>query len=587
MKLRTSFFNATVLRKDITRFSPVWGLYTIFQVLFVLASWQSEGTGPRFAANAPYILVSMGALNLCYAGLCALLLFGDLFKSRMCNMLHAMPLRREGWFFTHLCAAILFCLVPNALSCLLAAAFLGPDCYVAFLWLGVSLTQYVFFLGVGVFSVMCAGNRLGATAVYAMVNFLAPLVAWLIKTFYEPALYGIEIDLSYLSQGSPAVYFANSRYVSIAYDNMKSIARFEGYLPGQWEYLLVAGAVGLALMALSLLLYRRRQLECAGDLISTRFLSPVILVLYALCVGSVMYMIGEAVNTVLGWLFLFVGLTIGFFTGRMLLEKKVNVFRGKNFLGWGVFLSLFLASLVLTFLDPTGITRRVPRPEQVKTVYVSPYANRYDLTDPRYALSDPADIQAITQLHAQQIAAKLTPGDYDVSMYLRYELTDGTVMERLYGVDADSPQAQVLRKYYSAPKAVLGVEDPQILLQQAQSLEFHPFHTDYPFVGLTSPRSAPEDSLAEKYGYANPIIEHLAPEGFETDELTLGLMDAIMADCRAGSLAQLPVLHRSQDALGELVIRLPSEVRTYRSASILVFEDCENTLAYLKGLTPQ
>ena len=33
MKLRTSFFNGTVLRKDITRFAPVWGLYSIFTLM--------------------------------------------------------------------------------------------------------------------------------------------------------------------------------------------------------------------------------------------------------------------------------------------------------------------------------------------------------------------------------------------------------------------------------------------------------------------------------------------------------------------------------------------------------------------------
>ena len=29
MKLRTSFFNTTVFKKDLTRFSPAWALYTV------------------------------------------------------------------------------------------------------------------------------------------------------------------------------------------------------------------------------------------------------------------------------------------------------------------------------------------------------------------------------------------------------------------------------------------------------------------------------------------------------------------------------------------------------------------------------
>ena len=36
--------------------------------------------------------------------LAALVLFGDLDNPRMCNALHALPLRRETWFFSHAAA---------------------------------------------------------------------------------------------------------------------------------------------------------------------------------------------------------------------------------------------------------------------------------------------------------------------------------------------------------------------------------------------------------------------------------------------------------------------------------------------------
>ena len=125
MKLRTSFFNATVLKKDITRFAPLWGLYTVFMLLVVLAIWGDYTEPARFAGNADEIMVGMGVVNFIYAGLAALCLFGDLFKQRLCNALHAMPLRREGWFLTHCAAGFLFCLGPNALGAVLAAAMLG------------------------------------------------------------------------------------------------------------------------------------------------------------------------------------------------------------------------------------------------------------------------------------------------------------------------------------------------------------------------------------------------------------------------------------------------------------------------------
>ena len=40
--------------------------------------------------------------------LTAQLLFGDLYHSRLCNALHAMPVTREGWFLTHSAAGLAF-----------------------------------------------------------------------------------------------------------------------------------------------------------------------------------------------------------------------------------------------------------------------------------------------------------------------------------------------------------------------------------------------------------------------------------------------------------------------------------------------
>ena len=42
MKSRTSFFNTTVLRKDITRFAPAWGLYLTGMLLICLTLFTEE-----------------------------------------------------------------------------------------------------------------------------------------------------------------------------------------------------------------------------------------------------------------------------------------------------------------------------------------------------------------------------------------------------------------------------------------------------------------------------------------------------------------------------------------------------------------
>ena len=110
MKLRTSFFNTAVLKKDITRFAPAWGLYLTAMLLLMVTITEENYD---LAGTLGVTINLLSIVNLGYALVCAALLFGDLFNSKLCNALHAMPMRREGWFLTHLVSGLMFSVVPN------------------------------------------------------------------------------------------------------------------------------------------------------------------------------------------------------------------------------------------------------------------------------------------------------------------------------------------------------------------------------------------------------------------------------------------------------------------------------------------
>ena len=110
MKSVTSFFDLHTVRKDVTRFAPLWGIYLIGGILIMLTSMTSNR--PYYTAqNVTETLAGFSIVNMLYAGLVALLLFGDLFNSRLCNALHAMPLRRETWFVSHVVSGLAFSIV--------------------------------------------------------------------------------------------------------------------------------------------------------------------------------------------------------------------------------------------------------------------------------------------------------------------------------------------------------------------------------------------------------------------------------------------------------------------------------------------
>ena len=134
MKLRTSYFNPTAFKKDVLRFAPSWAIYSIVLVTYLMVCCISSSEYHR-ASNVANAIPGMAVVNLIYGLLNAQLLFGDLYNSRLCNALHAMPMRRECWFLTHTAAGLAFSFVPNLAISLIALPLLGGGWSVALWWL--------------------------------------------------------------------------------------------------------------------------------------------------------------------------------------------------------------------------------------------------------------------------------------------------------------------------------------------------------------------------------------------------------------------------------------------------------------------
>ena len=577
MKLKTSFFNPTVLKKDLTRFSPLWVLYTVFMTMYLLLLWESDSTAARFANNAPYIMQAMGVVMFFYAGITALLLFSDLFNPRMANMLHALPMRREGWFLTHLCSGLLICLVPNLLGGLITALFLGQYAGFAFLWMAVVSMECLFFFGVAAFCVMCAGNALGALAMYGIVNYLSILAGWLIKVFYEPFLYGMRIDLDFLAQLSPVVALSGFTFMDSHYDNLRSITVLDRYYPDQWLYLGIAAAVGVLLLAAALGIYRKRHLETAGDFISFPYVAPVFLGIYTLFVAALIYFVTDALSGSLGGAFLVVGLTIGFFTGKMLLEKRVRVFRWKNILAFLISLAVFFSTIGLTVLDPIGLTRYVPQADQVASVTISPYDSIYPIQGQSCTVTEAADVEAVIGLHQLALDTRYDNKENSIPLHIRYQMKNGSTVERTYQLPESNSTTLLLKGFYSRPEAVLGTADPQVFLQRLVSIEFYPHSEDLPFLMIS--RNIDQEDVREQFGKENTVVAHAVEGNMADDPVVLGLVEAMYADCHGKAMSQW-----QPKTVGSMSIIV--EIGGYREyLDVTISQNSVNTLGYLRSLT--
>lgn len=543
MRSRISFFNKTVFRKNLTRFAPAWLIYTagcLLVILNVISTYNRDMSGELLGES----LGLMAFANFCYAPVCALLLFGDLFNSRLCNALHAMPLRRETWFFTHLLSGLCFCLIPYTLVALCTLPVLSWNWVIAPIWLLGSVLEFSFFFSVSVLCVFCTGSRFAAAVFYFLMNFLAYIAAWFVAVIYGPLLTGVTVEIGWASVLTPVVFLADHYDWMCWFDKQDRAAYGIGEC---WTYLLVISVLAVAVYGISLALYKRRKLECAGDFVAVKAIAPAFQLVYTLAAGVIFHLFSSIfVGDDTVGAFFAVGLVIGWFTGLMLLQRTVRVFRGKTLLGLVILAAALLVSFLLTWADPLGITRWVPGTQDVKAVQL----DGYGFYNSAVEITDPVEIADITDIHSQAIEEHIdvddpyTPVDQSyVTMILRYKLESGKTVERSYNLGVSTDLAQRLVPYFSDPKVIFSYDNWEDFLDELYQIRVD-WDDDKKFTG--------EDAVS--------------------------LAEAIRADCEAGNMVQFWEFHEDSNGAARIVDVIAGD----RHFEFTIYYDCENTINWLR-----
>ena len=497
MRSGTSYFNKTLFAKHFARFWPIWGLYgliwTMCLPLGILLDSRSGWTQVRARVLPLNYLDTSGwfsaatFLAVVFGLLAAMAVFSYLYSARSVGLFHALPLRREGLFLTSYLAGLGFLILPNAavfLLALAAEAACGAVVFSSlFTWLVVSSLLGLFFYSFAVFCAMFTGHILALPAFYVVLNGLAAGLAVLFGQMAHEFLFGFD-GASWLtglaSWLSPVLQLSACRVVFPAVTDAAgySVAdEASAYFTGL-GYVALYALVGVALAAVALAVYRRRQLETAGDVVSVSWVRPVFKYGVAFCaavaLGETLYSIFSALLPRGAWgllLMLLMWGAVGYFVAERLLRKKFWVFRG-SWKGCVVLLCCLAAAMCLMEFDVTGFEKRVPDPARVQSVSLdmgstAPYddANGRTLT-----LETPEELAAVTELHRAIVARKADiegtePGytyerldsglEVEASgqawVQLRYTLTDGSVVTRSYHIpltqealdDPDTPAARL------------------------------------------------------------------------------------------------------------------------------------------------
>ena len=497
MQFGTSYFNKTLFAKHFARFWPIWGLYgliwTVCLPLGILAGSRSGWMAADARVLPLNYLDTTGwfsaatLLAAVFGLLAAMAVFSYLYSARSVSLFHALPLRREGLFLTSYLAGLGFLILPNLavfLLALAAEAACGAVVFSSlFTWLVVSSLLGLFFYSFAVFCAMFTGHILALPAFYVVLNGLAAGLAVLFGQMAHEFLFGFD-GAAWLSGIatwlSPILCLSACHVVIPTVMDAAGTGRADyasAYFTGL-GYVALYALVGVALAALALAVYRRRQLETAGDVVSVSWVRPVFKYGVAFCaavaLGETLYSLFSALLPRGAWgllLMLLLWGAAGYFVAEMLLRKKFWVFRG-SWKGCVVLLCCLTAAMCLMEFDVTGFERRVPDPARVQSVSLDAGSTApYDDANGQGLLLDgPEDIAAVTELHRAIVARKAAiegaepdytyeqlDGGLEVEtsgqawVQLRYTLTDGSVVTRSYRIpltqealdDPDTPAARL------------------------------------------------------------------------------------------------------------------------------------------------
>lgn len=448
MRCGTSFYNGTLGKQLTLRFWPLIALYSVIWAMFlpfvaITTPYPSPYgfTSLDVLYNAKYVFQWVPLfLAVGFGVLVAMAVCSHLYSTRSANFTAALPPKRTAMFATHYLTGLLWLVVPFLVMAAIAMAIYQvklQDFTIVFQVFGPGMAMGVglllFFYSFAVLCGMLTGHLLALPAFYAIFNGLVGGVWLLLTAIFQEFYYGYP--------GSVSVVPAWVEWLTPAWNLLRQYTS-DGISPAA---VAIYAVVGVLMALVAGLLYLKRPMERAGDVVIWAGLRPVFRYGVALCSGLALGVLTRLILD-LGQLGLAVSVLLwgvaGCFVAQMLLTKSVRVLR--YWKGAGAVALTFLVLFAVVKLDLTGYVNRVPDPAQVESVEVTGLSDLMsgsvfssNGTRNQVVLTDQESIALVTQLHqdvlAQRDVDSSTLGDYfSPQLTLTYNLNAAPPIQRQY-----------------------------------------------------------------------------------------------------------------------------------------------------------
>ena len=453
MKSKTSCFNKTIFLKNITHFWPIWLMITgwnLFIMPFMIYNTSLDYRGikditekelQQMKSNDLLSITSVyinPVVLFLFSIIAVMAVFSYLYNSRSANTIHALPVTRKELFLTNYISGLLFLIVPEAVGFLLGT-LVGAMC--GYTSINHLLTGFLLACGISfvfysftVFIAMFTGQLMAVPIFTFIINFLYVGMKSLVELLMSILSYGITLDITSSKADilSPLYYII--RHVKLVHDYNGEYSVCTGFAGKN----ILAGycVAAVVFVIAAYLIYKIRDMETAGSLISIPWISPVFRWGAAFCGGVLFCIIFCGIMGISGSgavfaVVLVTGIIFGvifFFGAQKFLEKGFRVFHKKRIIECGVFLLAFAILYVAIEVDLFGFEKKIPDISQVESVNVDAISGA--------VITDPELIQEVMEIHRQIIDSKKEFERYSETeqdtyyTYIRYNLKKGTLNRR-------------------------------------------------------------------------------------------------------------------------------------------------------------
>ena len=299
----------------------------------------------------------------------------------------------------------------------------------------------LFFYSFACFCAMFTGQLLALPVFYAILNWLAMVVNFLVTALMEQFFYGYQANYlpAWVEFLTPVSLLRQACYWGVR-DVYDDGALVRGLAAPQLVAL-YAG-IGVVFALLALWVYKGRQVESAGDVVSVPLVRPVFKYGVALCSGLCL---GVFTTQILGWyntdstpvlvVCVLLWTAAGYFAAEMLLKKSFRVLRAWKGCAAAMAVMAFLCAVCV--FDLFGVETRVPDPDRVISMEADAGMG-YPGDSGRLTLttSDRGIIEQVTALHQAMVNERervgTEAGDDYISLRVTYRLENGSTLSRQY-----------------------------------------------------------------------------------------------------------------------------------------------------------